>query len=239
MPSAASAKPAYDPAPTAPPGGQRPGGQTRHGDPPQSGLGAQRQQQANAAQAARRRAGDVGCVQARDVGGEAAETQADGGGGAEEGHDQQPVDQRQPRPLPRIPENFQRVEADGLGGEKGQQRRQAEQAGGGCEDAGEARQQRTLGQRHDRARRAVTQQRHADHHVGEVVPLDDREQPHQQDLVTQGGGREQGDGRIRWVARFHVRLHGQGSRQCAQAVAGLSARRRSAARTAPVESAGW
>jgi len=35
----------------------------------------------------------------------------------------------------------------------------------------------------------VPQEREADDHVGEVVPLDDREQAQQQDFVTDCGGR--------------------------------------------------
>jgi hypothetical protein len=57
--------------------------------------------------------------------------------------------------------------------------------------------QRSPRQRHQRTRRAIAQQCHADHHVGEVMPLDDGKQPHQQDLVAQRGGREQGQGEQR------------------------------------------
>ena len=75
----------HDPARTVAPDRHRAGGQTRHRDPAQGGFRSQRQQQRDAAQTARRRASDVGGVQARNMGGKAGEAQADGGRGAEKG----------------------------------------------------------------------------------------------------------------------------------------------------------
>ena len=40
------------------------------------------------------------------------------------------------------------------------------------------------------ARRAEAQQRHGDDHVGEMVPVHDRQQAREQDFVTQNAGRE-------------------------------------------------
>ena len=42
----------------------------------------------------------------------------------------------------------------------------------------------------ERAARPESEQRHADHQEGEVVPLHDREQSGQQNLVAEGGGGE-------------------------------------------------
>jgi hypothetical protein len=53
----------------------------------------------------------------------------------------------------------------------------------------------------------VTQQGQADDHVGKVVPLDDGEQPHQQDLVAECGARDQGDGKAWMAGRCPWRCH--------------------------------
>ena len=70
-------------AQTAAPDRHRAGGQARCRDQAQGDFRPQRQQQRDAAQTARRCTGDVGGIQARDVGGKAGEAQADGRGGAE------------------------------------------------------------------------------------------------------------------------------------------------------------
>ena len=102
------------------PGRQGPGEQTQHRGPAQGARGRHHQQQTDAAQTTGRGAQDIRGVEAGDVVGEAGEAQANGGGGAEEGQDQQGIDQAQSRQLPGIPEDFQGVEADPLGDEEGQ-----------------------------------------------------------------------------------------------------------------------
>ena len=170
------------------PGRQGPGDQAQQRGPAQGARGGHQQQQKDAAQATSRRPQNIRGVKARDLVGEAGEAQANGGGGAEEGQDEQGIDEAQSRQLPGIPEDFQGVETDPLGGEEGQQRRQAEETGGGSKDPREALPQTLLRQGDDGPCRPIAQQGHADHHVGEVVPLDDGEEPHQQDLVAQDRG---------------------------------------------------
>jgi len=38
---------------------------------------------------------------------------------------------------------------------------------------------------------AISQECQADHHIGEMVPLNDGEEPHQQDFVAECGGRDE------------------------------------------------
>ena len=96
--------------------------------------------------------------------------------------------------MPRIPKHFQRIECDALRKQEAGDCSDAEERGGGAEDDLVSAEQRALRERDKSARGAVAQHGDADHHVGEVMPQDDREQAHQQDLVTERGCREQRDG---------------------------------------------
>ena len=63
-------------------------------------------------------------------------------------------------------------------------------------------EQTGLRQRQRRAARAETQERDGDDHVGEMVPADDREEPHQQHFVGDDGGRDRGHRGERRPAHF-------------------------------------
>jgi hypothetical protein len=117
------------------------------------------------------------------------EHEAHADSGEEKRHEQQQVGRRKPHRLPGVPQELECVERQALRQQERSDRGQPEQRRAEREHPLQARLQPLAQQGDAGARRTVAEQRHADHHVGEVVPLDDREQPREQDLVRQGGGR--------------------------------------------------
>ena len=121
---------------------------------------------------------------------EAGQREPGAGSGEEEGHREQQVEDREPEPLPCCPDQLERVERHGLGYGDRDHGGEPEQ---GC---GPRKGQRSLRpqpveQRGERAAAGtVAEQRQADHHAGEMVPVDDRQDPGQQDLE---GERPAGD----------------------------------------------
>ncbi len=176
-------------------------------------------------QAAQSRAEDVGAVKPGNVCAEARVGDAQCRGGAEEGNEQQQVDRRQPEELLRVPGDLEGIEGDPLGGGEAPHGGHGEGRRCQAEAVGIGRQQPAARQGDEGTGRTDAEQRDADGEVGEVVPLDDGEQPQQQHLVAQRGGRERGDGGER-----RSLIHGNRA---------FSRGHRSAGQNGPVPSAGW
>ena len=101
------------------------------------------------------------------------------------------VEGEEPAELGAVPGDLQRIEGQRLGHGEGRGRARPEAQRGSTEGPAEAGQEDALEYRDQAARRAEAQQRHGDDHVGKVVPVHDRQQARQQDLVAQHAGGEQ------------------------------------------------
>ncbi|MCY1364935.1 hypothetical protein D9M69_517610 [compost metagenome] len=174
--------------------GQRPGGDAGAAQQPQRIDGRQGEQRGDDRQAAHAGAENVEGVDPVNLFLKAGEGQADAHRRAEERHEQQQVDHQQACRLPRVPEDLEGIERNLLGQAEAGDSAQPEQHRAADEHAVEARRQHRPCQRHSGAGSAVAEQRDADHHVGEMVPLDDRKQSQQQHLIAECGGRQQCQG---------------------------------------------
>src|SRR3546814_10351420 len=121
-----------------------------------------------------------------------SEGKADGKGAAEERDGEEQVEEEQVEKLARLPDDGEGVEREALGEREGGDGGDPEQAGAGGEGRGEPCMQPGPRQLQDRAAGPEAQQREADHHVGEVMPLDDRQEARQQHLVCEDRGRQEG-----------------------------------------------
>ncbi len=157
-------------------------------------AGCSDEQDRQQAQAAQPRADDVGAIQARNVRAEGGVGDAQRRCSAEEGNEQQRVDGPQPEQLRRIPGDLEGIERHALGGGEAGDRSHGEGRRRQAEAVRIKRQQPAPGQGDEGAGGADAEQRDADGEVGEMVPLDDGEEPQQQYLVSQRGRREDGDG---------------------------------------------
>ena len=151
------------------------------------------EQQAQNAERAEAGAEQIGAIDPPDRIGEARQRQADGGRAAEERHDQDRVQRAQIQDLARVPDQLEGIERQSLGEREADDRGDPEQRGEAGERRARTGLQASAGEGQKRAARAVAEQRDADHHVSEVVPLDDREQAREQHLVREHRGRDQAD----------------------------------------------
>jgi hypothetical protein len=125
---------------------------------------------------------------------EGSESEPNAGGSAEKGNSKQQVVRREIKQLPRVPDHSEGIEGQTLGQRKRGDRREAEERCAEGEYGGEAGTQAILKQGQKAAARAIAEQGDADRHVGEVVPLDDREEARQENLVGQRAGGNEADG---------------------------------------------
>ena len=123
-------------------------------------------------------------IDATDVHAPARERQADAAGGEKERYEEHEVQKTQIGELPRIPDHFQRVEGHALAEREAQHHRDAKQQRTCRKRRFEASFQLRFEKRDERAAGTVTEQRKADDHVREVMPLHDGKRPHQQKFVA-------------------------------------------------------
>ena len=142
---------------------------------------------------ARRGADQVGAVDRGDPVLVDNEGQSDRCPNREEWQRQEPIDLREMELLTGIPDDLQRIERDPLRQREPAHRETREQhraPGKGFCEAGRKDPSR---EGEEGAAGADPKQRHADDHIGEVVPEQDREEPGQQDLVGDRSAREDAD----------------------------------------------
>ena len=173
--------------------GQRRGEQAERPDQLERPARHHQEQEPEDAERAAAGAEQIGPIDTRDRLDEARERDADAHGAAEERHEQDRVQGAQIQQLAGVPDQLERVERQPLCDREARDRGDAEQRRESGERGGRARFQTLARQRQEGAARAVAEQRDADHHVGEVIPLDDREQAREQHLVREHAGRDQAD----------------------------------------------
>ena len=108
---------------------------------------------------------------------------------------EQQIHARETRPGAGVPRELCRIDGDALGCGRAEHERRCRRDGDAGKPALHGRALDVAGQREQRAAGAEPQHRHADRHVGEMVELLDCEDPHEQDLVGEDGGRDQPNGR--------------------------------------------
>ena len=157
---------------------------------------------------------------------------SDAGGCEEEGDGQDELDDQQPAERAGGPGRIQHVERYAFDDDEGDRSGQTEPEGADCEE-GLGAAPDPMAQHHQKGpARPEAEQGHADRQEGEMVPLHDREQPGQQDLVAERGSREhrhRGQHREAgaWPIPVRVTLAMQHGPPAKLAVAPLSPRRRS------------
>ena len=117
----------------------------------------------------------------------------DTGGGEEEWNGQQQLDDQQPTERTRRPGRVEHVERHALGDDEADRNGQSEPERGEREEGFDPGPDSIAQRQQKRAARSEPEQGHADHQEGEVVPLHDREQPGEQDFVTESSGGEHRD----------------------------------------------
>ena len=147
----------------------------------------------------------IGRVDAGDGRTRLGQGQDDAGCATKEGHDQHSIDRKEIGDLPEVPDDLKRIERNGLDHAKLPGAVAAKEQGADDEGCGKARLQPSPHQRHEGSARPEAEQGNADDHVGEVVPLNDGEQPNEQDLVGQDPGREERDRQDRHVSAGRAR----------------------------------
>ena len=133
----------------------------------------------------------VGTVDGTDAVSVAGKADADEQCHQQERHHQQQVDRCQPEPLPGIPEQLQGVEGELFRQQEDQRHGETETHRQQRPCTLEAPQQSPGEEGHQGAAGAVAQQCQADDHVGEVVPLQNGEEAHQQHLEGERCCRQQ------------------------------------------------
>ena len=103
---------------------------------------------------------------------------------------QQQLDDEQPPERAGGPGRVQHVERHALGNHEAHRSGQPERERGEREEGLDAGADPVAQHHQERAARPEAEQGHADHQEGEVVPLHDREQPGEQDLVAERSGGE-------------------------------------------------
>lgn len=157
----------------------------------------QHEQDRQQAETAQPGSGDVGAIQAGNVAAEGSIGEAQRRCRTEEGYEQQRVDGPETEQLRRIPGDLENIERDALGGGETGDRGHGKPGSSKRKAVRIKRQQPAPGQGDEGAGSADAEQSDTDGEVGEMVPLDDGEEPQQQYLVSQRGGRDDGDGNER------------------------------------------
>ena len=155
---------------------------TQRSDNAQGGRREDRKKQGDDSKGTRAGSHQVVAIDTADAPGETGEGKADAVGRAEERNGEERVKQEQIDELVRIPDQRPGVERQALGKRETGNQRDAEERGIDGEDGEEAVLEALAEQGQEGAAGAIAEQRDADHHVGEVVHLHDREQTRQQDL---------------------------------------------------------
>ena len=101
------------------------------------------------------------------------------------------LDDEQPAERPERPGKLEHVEGNALGDREAGGGGDREREGGEGEKGSGGNPEPIADHHQEGAARPESEEGGADHEEREVVPLDDREEPRQQDLVAEGGGGEQ------------------------------------------------
>jgi len=139
-------------------------------------------------------ADEIGRVDAPDLLLISQQREPDGVGRAEERYRQYEVGRCEPQRLPRVPQQLLGAKRQTGRDQRRDDREDAERQEIRDECARKTIEEPAPRQRNERAARAESEQREADHHVREVVPVDDGEESCQQDFVRERGAGDDGDG---------------------------------------------
>ena len=181
--------------PAAPPHRDR-GGQPERGEPLEHGLGRRDVEPPDDPRRAETGSGEIRRVHRGNALPVAEEGERDAVRASEEGQREAQEEQRQPPPLPGTPGDFQGIEGQRLS-EREAKRRAGPEEGRVRHVAGpEARGAPAPREAQEGAARPKAEQGETDDEVGEVVPVDDREQAREQHLVGERRRRDERDGEI-------------------------------------------
>ena len=166
---------------------------TRAGHQLEREFGRQLIQQPQDQQAADARACEIGGVNPSGPRAPFEQRKGNGVARAEEGEGECKICERKPHGLPCIPQQLlglkrQRRCGDGRGHREDAEHQEIQEI-----RIGEPVEQPPARYRNERTARAEAEQRQADHHRSEVMPVNDREVAGQQDFVCKRGARDQGD----------------------------------------------
>ena len=135
---------------------------------------------------------EVRRVDAREPVAEHDEGASDPGRGDEEGNGEDEFDDDQPAKRPERPGKLQHVEGEALGDREAGGGGDREREGAEGEKGSDGDPEPAPRHHEEGAARPESEEGGADHEEREVVPLDDCEEPRQQDLVAEGGGGKEG-----------------------------------------------
>ena len=169
-------------------------GGTHHTHDPQRIGERQGVEQEDHAQRAQARTHQVHAVERTGAGGVRPEGQRQRQRRREERQRKHEIEGEEPGKLRAIPRNLQRVEGERLRERESQRRARTEAQRSAAEGPPEMPEERSLQHRHQTSRRAEAEQRDGDDHVGEVMPVHDRQQACEENFVAQHAGREQRHG---------------------------------------------
>src|SRR5881296_594478 len=140
---------------------------------------------------ARASADQVGAINPRRILSESSQREADGCRRAEERNVEEKVENEEKPQLPAAPNDLQLVEFDSLRDQECPDRGQREACRSSRGHRRKSRQQPISQQREKRSAHAVTEESETDHQKCEVVPIDDRKESDQKNLVRQRAAREE------------------------------------------------
>ena len=134
---------------------------------------------------------------------EPAKGETDAVGRTKKGHGQQHIEYQQIERLATIPEYLKGIERNLLCEDKVTHCRETEKQGIYGKGQMKSRKEPTLGHGDKGSASSKAKQGKADNHVGEMVPLDDGKEPHQEDFIADHSSRYQENG----IPDKHVNAH--------------------------------